>query len=424
MARDDAYEAWPLFVDVIGTGDPKLDRDVRYGTGIKTRHDAFVIGWDGDDAISRVKQVAGRSESDDELIQSLGLCTTAHFSVGDARRRASGDDLADHVRPIAYRPFDRRELVYLREFVCEPKLKTMRPMLAPENVAMAVLRRDRKENGSGFFVSRGLVAKDLVSNLDDAVIWPLYIPADDESLIASSNGYLEPNVASFFIDAIRSTTALAWCNDAEGDLKLTFGPRNVFAYIYAILFSSGYRKRYAQFLKIDFPRLPLPNEPDLFADLSRFGAELVEIHLMESSRLNRMSTTYVGPTGPNVGRIGWSEDVVLLDAPTKNDHAVSEDTVGFHGVPEGVWKFHIGAYQVCDKWLKDRKGRALSDDDIAHYQKIVVALSETIRIMAEIDGVIEEHGGWPSAFAINHEASGCVNAFSRTSPSGQATSAS
>ena len=73
-------------------------------------------------------------------------------------------------------------------------------------------------------------------------------------------------------------------------------------------------------------------------------------------------------------------------------------TTGFRGVPEEVWNFHIGGYQVCEKWLKDRKGRTLTDDDLAHYQKVVVALSETIRLMADIDRVIDEHGGWPGAF--------------------------
>ena len=73
-------------------------------------------------------------------------------------------------------------------------------------------------------------------------------------------------------------------------------------------------------------------------------------------------------------------------------------TIGFKGVREDVWNFHIGGYQVCEKWLKDRKGRTLSKDDIAHYQKIVVALAETIRLMKEIDEVIEQHGGWPGAF--------------------------
>ncbi len=84
----------------------------------------------------------------------------------------------------------------------------------------------------------------------------------------------------------------------------------------------------------------------------------------------------------------WLQDdcVVWLD---------KAQTTGFRGVPEPVWNFHIGGYQVCEKWLKDRKGRALSADDIAHYQKIVVALSETIRLMAEIDAVVGQHGGWP-----------------------------
>ena len=84
--------------------------------------------------------------------------------------------------------------------------------------------------------------------------------------------------------------------------------------------------------------------------------------------------------------------------PCEGHRATRPGTIGFHGVPEEVWDFHVGGYQVCHKWLKDRKGRALSAEDVAHYQKIVVALNETIRIMAEIDEVIEDHGGWPGAF--------------------------
>jgi hypothetical protein len=105
------------------------------------------------------------------------------------------------------------------------------------------------------------------------------------------------------------------------------------------------------------------------------------------------------PEHPVVTRIGWSDDTVWLDAPAKKkDAAQAPGTSGFRGVPEAVWNFHIGGYQVCEKWLKDRKGRTLTADDIAHYQKIVVALTETIRLMAEIDEVIETHGGWPGAF--------------------------
>ena len=87
-----------------------------------------------------------------------------------------------------------------------------------------------------------------------------------------------------------------------------------------------------------------------------------------------------------------------------NHRASKSGTIGFAGVPEEVWDFHFGGYQVCYKWLKDRKGRTLSDEDIAHYRKLVVTLNETIRIMAEIDEVIEAHGGWPAAFRTGKEA--------------------
>jgi hypothetical protein len=100
-------------------------------------------------------------------------------------------------------------------------------------------------------------------------------------------------------------------------------------------------------------------------------------------------TEFIGGKNPEVEKVTYSDESVWID---------KSQTEGFRGVPENVWNFHIGGYQVCEKWLKDRKGRTLTPDDIAHYHRIVVALSETIRLMAEIDQVIEKHGGWPGAF--------------------------
>jgi hypothetical protein len=120
---------------------------------------------------------------------------------------------------------------------------------------------------------------------------------------------------------------------------------------------------------------------------------------MESSALDRVATTYSGPNTPLIERVHWSDDTVWLDAPdTRKGQSGAPGTIGFRRVPAEVWSFHIGGYQVCEKWLKDRKGRTLSTEDIAHYEKIVVALCETIRLMQEIDDVIEEYGGWPGAF--------------------------
>ncbi len=393
-SSDEDYEGWPLFTEIIGTGSPKSDRDTRYGTGIKTRHDGFVVGWTPMDAVSRVTQIANRKETDSALIKELGLCTTAHFSIRDARRRSEEPELLTHVKPLTYRPFDRRSVVYLREFICEPKAETMRHMLNPHNLAMAVLRRDRKENGAGFFVSRGLIAKDLVSNLDDALVWPLYLLPDENQLLGKQAGEQvgAANIARKAVTIVTTGLGLKWCEHGCGDLAYTVGPEDIFRYVYAVCHSPGYRIRYAEFLKIDFPRLPLTGDLDIFRALTQLGGELVALHLLESPNLDQPLTALIGTRNPEVQKPAWSQDTVWVD---------NRQTTGFQGVPEVVWNFHIGGYQVCHKWLKDRKGRILSDEDIAHYHKIVVALNETIRLMQEIDAVIDQHGGWPGAFVLN-----------------------
>jgi hypothetical protein len=128
---------------------------------------------------------------------------------------------------------------------------------------------------------------------------------------------------------------------------------------------------------------------ELFHDLARLGQELVALHLLESPKLDKPLATYTGPIKAESEKISYARETVWLDRA---------ETRGFGGIPEDVWNFRVGGYQVCEKWLKDRKGRTLSMDDITHYQKIVVALNETIRLMGEIDKVIEAHGGWPGAF--------------------------
>ncbi len=172
--------------------------------------------------------------------------------------------------------------------------------------------------------------------------------------------------------------------------------------------SPCYRERYEAQLKLDFPRVPLPGSVDLFQRLADAGHHLLALHLLESPKLGKPITTYTGPKNPEVGRVGWSNGTVWLDAGKTNAHqghrATKPGTICLRGVPEEVWDFHIGGYQVCHKWLKDRKGRTLSDEDVAHYQKIVVALYRTNRIMAKIDEVIEAHGGWPDAFHTGSEA--------------------
>ena len=206
----------------------------------------------------------------------------------------------------------------------------------------------------------------------------------------------------------RTPSDLRFVSDGCGDLRKAFGPEDVVAYIYAVFHSPDYRERYEAQLKLDFPRVPLPGSVDLFRRLAEAGHHLLALHLLESPKLGKPITTYTGPKNPEVGRVGWSNGTVWLDAGKTNaregHRATKPGTICLRGVPEEVWDFHIGGYQVCHKWLKDRKGRTLSDEDVAHYQKIVVALNRTIRMMAKIDEVIEAHGGWPDAFLAGEAA--------------------
>ena len=217
-----------------------------------------------------------------------------------------------------------------------------------------------------------------------------------------------PNLNSGFVERLAEASGLRFVPDGRGDLRATFGPEDVLTYIYAVFHSPGYRERYEAHLKLDFPRVPLPGTGRLFRQLAIAGHDLLPLHLLESPALDHPLTDYAGPKSPEVGRVGWSNGTVWLDAAKTNArqrHRASQPgRVGFHGVHEDVWDFQVGGYQVCHKWLKDRKGRTLSDEDIAQYQKIVVALNETIRIMSEIDEVIEAHGGWPGAFQTQSEA--------------------
>ena len=213
------------------------------------------------------------------------------------------------------------------------------------------------------------------------------------------SGGRRPNLDPAFVRLLEQVTGLTFVSDQRSDREDSFGPECVLGYIYAILHSNEYRRRFEPMLRIDFPRIPEPAIRDLFHDLSHCGKELIALHLLESSTLDKPITIYTGPANCKVEKVSYSDETVWLD---------KAQTYGFSGVHEEAWNFQIGGYQVCEKWLKDRQakggnnarvGRVLTDEDITHYQKIIVALSETIRLMDEIDETIEAHGGWLGAFS-------------------------
>lgn len=172
---------------------------------------------------------------------------------------------------------------------------------------------------------------------------------------------------------------LGWIEDREK----FFSPEDVFAYIYAVTHSPMYRERYAEFLKIDFPRVPITSDRALFWDLVDFGRALTDLHLLRGIDDTAPSTTF--PTAGN--------NLVMAGYPKYEQRYVYINPTQYFGViPQDVWEFHIGGYQVCEKWLKDRRLRNLSAADILHYRKVVYSLSRTIEIMTAID---ERIGSFP-----------------------------
>jgi len=163
----------------------------------------------------------------------------------------------------------------------------------------------------------------------------------------------------------------------------TFGPEDVFHYLYAVLHSPTYRSRYAEFLKIDFPRIPLTSDLDLFRRLCDLGGELVALHLLKSPLLASSPARYPETGDDTVEAVRYDE---------AHERVYLNKTQYFSGIGPALYEFQVGGYQVLNKWLKDRKGRKLSHEDISHYLQVAAALTHTMRLMQEIDAAIPE---WP-----------------------------
>ena len=283
-------------------------------------------------------------------------------------------------------------------------------MMAGENLGLISARSNKSGEMNHFFCTRYIMETKCGESTTQSCVFPLYLHPDPAKPLGEKRDWplgkegRWPNLDKKFVDEFSKRLGMEFDSTLSADKSVCgpkdgkYGPEDVFNYIYAIFHSPEYRRRYAEFLKIDFPRVPMTANKKLFQKLCELGGELVAWHLLEEGQ--------TGVSVPlSVPRIRYpvsGENRVEKGFPKYDDAKarvfVNNDQY-FDGVPQEVWDFYIGGYQVAVKWLKDRRGRSLSHDDLAHYQKIVVALSETIRLMAEIDKVIDAHGAWPEAFS-------------------------
>tara|TARA_R110001599_G_scaffold224644_1_gene423822 strand:+ start:8 stop:3268 length:3261 start_codon:yes stop_codon:yes gene_type:complete len=347
--------------------------------------------------------------------------------------------------PFYYRPFDIRFTVFDNKILQRARYDLMSNYLN-ENIGLNIVRQS-KQKGVEVLVNKNISNRDLVTN--HTYNFPLYLyPEKEDGLFteaasANSAQARKPNLNEDIVSVIAKQLKLDFVSDHEVSVIASktkqslknnkiatsqtprndstfFTPLDLLDYIYAVLHSPTYREKYKEFLKIDFPRVPYPKDTKTFWQLVQLGGEIRQLHLLESKKVDEFTTSYP-IDGDNVvsrkmtktslgfeavldtsasasTRTDKSDDkraVTSSDSRGTNELYREEipgkvwinDTQYFDNVPKGVWEFYIGGYQPAQKWLKDRNGRTLKFEDILHYQKIIVALSETARIMKEIDAI-------------------------------------
>ncbi len=336
----------------------KLDELIKvYNSGIQTKNDKLSIQFESKDIESIVEDFLNLEV--EQLKSKLDVKDSAGWKV-----QAAKDDLKRHsfqFTDIMYRPFDFRKTVYSDRsggFIGRPREKTSKYIVGKDNICLLARRTTPPVAFTHVLVSDVIVSEGVlgVDPNGREYQFPLYIYSDD--------GEKYPNL---------DETILAKLQKIVGEVA----PEDIFDYIYSILHSPQYRNDYKEFLKIDFPRIPYPTKKSSFEDMARLGKQLRELHLFVSPTLNNLITTF-----PKSGH-----NRVDIVPKFVNGSVYINSEQYFGGVPENAWEFYIGGYQPAQKWLKDRRGRVLTDEEIDHYQKMIVSISSTIKLMDEINKI-------------------------------------
>ena len=279
-----------------------------------------------------------------------------------ATARADADKHSDSIRKIAYRPFDDRYTCYTgnsRGLYSSPQQKVMSQFMRGENIGLCAIRICARDDSLPVFVTDKITDKTILSSKDNANIFPLYLYTENMGVVEKV-----PNINQAIYKKICETAG-------------NVSPEGVFGYIYGVMHTPSYREKYRDFLKLDFPRIPYPKSAEEFNRISEIGSKLVQVHLLKDPNIsNPFANPYAKFEGDgkcDVEKVGFDNNRVYINGDQY-----------FDNVPESAWNAYIGGYQPAQKWLKDRKGRTLTNDDIAHYKSIVYALLESAKLIAAL----------------------------------------
>ena len=340
--------------------------------GVVTARDSFVIDFDKKKLEKRIRDFID-SKLDDETIRlNYGLRENKGWKIKEQRGKLRKDeDWQGAFSPIHYRPFDLQWIFYHDIMIERTRKETMLHMLG-DNIGIVTSRQTSSEFRH-VFLTDNIIDFNLTGTAGkygSGYLFPLYLyPEINKSNLFSEqeSGEKKSNIKSEIFVGLKTK------------FKKEVTPEEIFYYIYAVLYSNTYRTKYAEFLKIDFPRIPFTSNYKLFIKLGKLGKQLANLHLLKSDELNKPISKFLGKGDNKVTqRPKYEDEKVYING---NQY--------FNHVKEEAWSYQIGGYQVCDKWLKDRKDRELSLDEIQTYCKIVTALSKTIELQKEIDNDYE-----------------------------------
>ncbi len=366
--------------------------------GFQTHRDGFAVVFERDEMQRRISEMRKEELSDTEFRQKYDLKDNRDWQLARAREDLRKDQ--NWKVPIVdclYRPFDRRACYFDEIAMDYPRRELREHVAGKSNLCLLSSRQQGTVGYRHCWVAKQPANDCVVSTRSREAnqVFPLYCyPTeqskgtlfDKEHWLPGKNGR-RPNLAPEFVEEFGKKLKLKFVTDGRGDVKKSFGPEDIFNYIYAVFHSPTYRSRYAELLKIDFPRVPLTSSKPLFRKLAALGGKLVKLHLLETPELDdsefRPHYPVEGDNAVEKPRYDEKQKRVYVNA-----------TQYFEPVEPETWEFQVGGYQVCHKWLKDRAkaSRTLSYDDLEHYAKTCAALRETIKLMADVDKAIPD---WP-----------------------------
>ncbi|RKY07054.1 MAG: DNA methyltransferase [Planctomycetota bacterium] len=351
-----SYEKYPKVTDIFPVNS----------VGIVTSRDKFVIDISRDKLANRLRMFCDNNTSDSLIKQTFGLKDSTRWKLKDARENITRDRKWEkEVVQMLYRPFDQRWIFYNDAVVERTRKDVMRHMMQ-ENVGLLTCRQ---QNTSGFFhafVSDMIAESCVVSDKTREInyLFPLYIYPEVDLFNGGSRYKRQVNISAEISAVLEKT------------YKKRLKPEAVFCYIYAVLYSDTYRRRYSDFLKSDFPRIPFCADYDLFKSIGRSGKNLVDLHLMKSKKLDRPAAKFDGKGNNTVDKPVYDQ---------KKERVYINAGQYFAPVGGDIWEYRIGGYQVMGKWIKSRKGRRLSLEEIRTYCRIAAIVKETMKTQKKIE---------------------------------------